>query len=77
MPDTSGLRIWIANGAVGTIEGSTCAYPGFLKRIEIMGTNGTAVMEEESLIKWEFSDETEEDKAIREKFCNGHLLHRR
>ena len=69
--DTAAVALKFANGAVGTIEGSTCAYPGFLKRIEIMGTKGTAVMEEESLIKWEFAEETEEDKAIRDKFCNA------
>ena len=69
--DTCAVALRFANGAVGTIEGTTCAFPGFLKRIEIMGTRGTAVMEEESLIKWEFSDETAEDKAIREKFCNA------
>ena len=69
--DTCAVALRFANGAVGTIEGTTCAYPGFLKRIEIMGTRGTAVMEEESLIKWEFSDETEEDIVIREKYCNA------
>ncbi len=69
--DTAAVALKFANGAVGTIEGSTSAYPGFLKRIEIMGTKGTAVMEEESLVKWEFAEETEEDKAIRAKFCNA------
>src|SRR5574344_937361 len=45
------------NGAMGCIEGTTCAYPGFLKRIEILGTEGSAVLEEESQVKWEFKDE--------------------
>ena len=69
--DTAAVTLKFANGAVGTIEGTTCAFPGFLKRIEIMGMNGTAVMEEESLIKWDFADETEEDKKIREKYCDS------
>ena len=69
--DTCAATLRFANGAVGTIEGTTCAYPGFLKRIEIMGTEGTAVMEEESLIKWEFAHETEEDEAIRRKFTDS------
>ena len=69
--DTAAVALRFRNGAVGTIEGSTCAYPGFLKRIEVMGTKGTAVMEEESLIKWEFAEETEEDKKIREKFLHA------
>ncbi|MBQ7729903.1 MAG: Gfo/Idh/MocA family oxidoreductase, partial [Spirochaetales bacterium] len=69
--DTAAVTLKFACGAVGTIEGTTCAYPGFMKRIEIMGMNGTAVMEEESLVKWEFADETEEDRIIREKYCDS------
>ena len=30
-----------ANGALGVIEASTAAYPGYLKRIEIHGSEGT------------------------------------
>jgi predicted dehydrogenase len=33
-----------ANGALGTIEATTCAYPGFPERIEIMGESATAVL---------------------------------
>ncbi len=52
------------NGAVGTLECSTAVYPGALKRIEIMGTEGTAVLEESNLIKWQFkSGEKAEDPA--------------
>ncbi len=39
------------NGALGVIEGATAVYPGFLKRIEISGSNGTIVLplEQETL----------------------------
>ena len=30
------------NGALGTIDATTTAYPGFLERIELIGRNGTA-----------------------------------
>lgn len=33
-----------ANGAFGTIDATTAAYPGFLERIEIVGEKGTAVL---------------------------------
>lgn len=69
--DTAAVTLKFANGAVGTIEGTTCAYPGFLKVIEIMGTKGSAVMEEESLTKWEFAEETPEDEEIRRKYSNA------
>jgi predicted dehydrogenase len=32
------------NGALGIIEASTAAYPGFLERIELIGRNGTATI---------------------------------
>ena len=44
-----------ANGALGVIEASTAVYPGYLKRIEIHGCEGTAVMEEEDIKIWDFA----------------------
>jgi len=57
------------NGALGVIEGSTTVYPGFLKIIEISGTKGSAIMEEENLKTWSFVDEKPEDKIIRNRFA--------
>ena len=44
-------------------------YPGFLKRIEISGTKGSAIMEEENLKTWSFVNEKPEDKIIRKRFA--------
>ncbi len=66
--DNAAVILRFENGAIGTIEGSTCAYPGFLKRIEVMGTNGSAIIEEEDLVAWKFKDEREEDEEIRKRF---------
>ena len=33
-----------ANGALGTIEATTAAYPGFPERIELIGASGTAML---------------------------------
>ena len=62
--DTIVATLKFANGALGTIECSTAVYPGVLKRIEIMGTSGTAILEESSLIKWQFEQEAKEDDLI-------------
>jgi len=59
------------NGALGVIEGSTSVYPGFLKRIEISGTKGSAIMEEETLKNWDFRKETKGDKEIIQEFMSG------
>jgi predicted dehydrogenase len=42
--DVAVATLKFANGALGVIEASTAAYPGYLKRIEISGSQGTAVM---------------------------------
>jgi predicted dehydrogenase len=37
------------NGAFGTLNATTCAYPGYPERIELICTNGTAILEGDSL----------------------------
>ena len=62
--DTIVSTVQFVNGALGTIECSTAVFPGALKRIEVMGTKGTAMLEENKLIKWEFENMTAEDEKI-------------
>jgi predicted dehydrogenase len=62
--DTAIATLRFANGALGVIEATTAAYPGYLKRIEIHGSEGTAVLEEEDLKAWDFAKPRKEDKAI-------------
>ena len=58
------------NGALGSIEATTTSYPGMLKRVEIHGTSGSAVLEEEDIKVWDFADATDRDEEIRQKFSN-------
>lgn len=62
---TASLRF--KNGALGVIEATTAAYPGTLKKIELAGSKGMAVLEEEDIIKWEFADASEADQRLREE----------
>jgi UDP-N-acetyl-2-amino-2-deoxyglucuronate dehydrogenase len=59
---TASLRF--KNGALGVIEASTAVYPGYLKRIELHGTEGSAVLEEEDLKTWDFAKKARGDAAI-------------
>ncbi len=59
------------NGAFGVIEGSTSIYPGFTKRIEVCGTQGSAILEDETLVAWSFKEEKPEDEEIRRKYSNA------
>jgi len=52
------------NGALGVIEATTAAYPGYLKRIELHGSEGSAVLEEEDIKAWDFAKKTRGDAAI-------------
>jgi predicted dehydrogenase len=66
--DTGVAALRFRNGALGVIEGSTASFPGSSKRLEISGTAGSAVLEEDALREWRFSEETEEDRMIRDSF---------
>lgn len=48
--DVATALVEFRNGAIGTIVGSTAAYPGFAERVEIHGTRGSAVLEWDRLI---------------------------
>jgi UDP-N-acetyl-2-amino-2-deoxyglucuronate dehydrogenase len=62
--DTAVACIEFASGALGTIVASTAAYPGSLKRIEISGSHGSAVLEEEAIVRWDFAKSHRSDAKI-------------
>lgn len=66
--DTSIVNLRFENGALGVIEASTAIYPGAYKRLEILGTDGSVVIEEEKIITWRFKEENDEDRVITQRF---------
>ncbi len=67
--DVAMATLKFESGALGIIEASTAIYPGYLKRIEIHGSAGSAVMEEEDLIKWDFAKTIKRDESILQKMA--------
>ncbi len=65
--DVAVASIKFASGALGVIEATTAAYPGYLKRIEIHGSEGSAAMEEEDIVKWDFAKKDRRDAAIQKQ----------
>lgn len=65
--DVAVANLKFKSGALGIIEATTTSFPGSLKRIEISGDQGSAVLEEEDLKEWNFAEETPEDADIRER----------
>ncbi len=67
--DVAVAALRFKNGALGVIEGSTAVYPGFLKKLEICGTQGSATLVEDDIKVWSFAEEREEDASVREQLA--------
>jgi len=62
--DNACAVIRYASGALGVIESSTSCAPGFSQQIEISGERGTAVLEGDAIVRWQFADDDPIDTAI-------------
>ncbi len=67
--DVAMATLRFANGALGVIEATTAAYPGALKRIEIHGSTGSAVLQEEDITTWNFARPTRADAALLQRMA--------
>jgi UDP-N-acetyl-2-amino-2-deoxyglucuronate dehydrogenase len=53
-----------ASGAMGVIESSTSCAPGFPQQIEVSGERGTAAIEGDAIVRWQFADTDPRDASI-------------
>ena len=67
--DTAVACLVFANGALGVIQAATSVYPGLPKTIAVHGDRGTAVIEQDDVLRWDFSPETADDRAVKERFA--------
>jgi predicted dehydrogenase len=67
--DTAVACLRFANGALGVIQATTSVYPGLPKTIAIHGDKGSAVIEQDDVLRWELTPETDEDRRIKERFA--------
>ncbi len=65
LEDTLLAFIDYSSGAQGVVQASTALWPGTDIRLEINGTDGTAIMIGERMDTWKFRDERPEDIEIR------------
>ena len=65
--DVAMATLRFSNGALGVLEATTAAYPGALKRVEIHGSEGSAVLQEEDLTTWAFAQAAPDDAALLER----------
>ncbi|HEX3151250.1 MAG TPA: Gfo/Idh/MocA family oxidoreductase [Gemmataceae bacterium] len=67
--DTAVACLKFKNGALGVIQATTSVFPGLPKTIGIHGDRGTAVIEQEDILRWEFATTTADDARIKEQFA--------
>ncbi|HNR36610.1 MAG TPA: Gfo/Idh/MocA family oxidoreductase [Candidatus Hydrogenedentes bacterium] len=66
--DLACATIQFENGALGVIEASTAIWPGHAAKVEIHGSEGSAVLEDGELRFWQFRKETKADARLRATF---------
>ena len=72
--DTVVAMLKFKNDSLGTIEASTACAPGFPRRVELSGTKGTVMLEDDRIVRWTFVDEQPEDEKIRRMEGEGEGL---
>lgn len=66
--DAATATLAFEGGAVGTVYGATSAFPGQPKRLEVFGTDGSAIVSDDALLEFSFRTPMPEDAAIRARF---------
>jgi UDP-N-acetyl-2-amino-2-deoxyglucuronate dehydrogenase len=61
--DTVVATLEFANGAIGTLEATTAAYPGYPRRVELSGTAGTVTIEHDRIVSCDLHDTPSEVRA--------------
>jgi UDP-N-acetyl-2-amino-2-deoxyglucuronate dehydrogenase len=67
--DTATAILRFRSGALGVIQATTSVYPGYPKTLAIHGNRGSAVIEQDDVLKWDFTPETDEDITTRQRFA--------
>ena len=67
--DVGSAIVKFKNGALGTLQATTAAWPGLLKKTEIHGTQGSAIIEQDDVQLWQFENEEPGDAALRQSLA--------
>lgn len=63
--DTTVASLVFPCGALGCIEATTAAFPGWSRRLELCGEHGSVCLEDDHIARWDFARAEPEDEAIR------------
>jgi UDP-N-acetyl-2-amino-2-deoxyglucuronate dehydrogenase len=67
--DTAVAVVRFKSGALGVIQATTSVHPGYPKTIAIHGDKGSAVIEQDDVVKWDFTLETDADRETKVRFA--------
>jgi UDP-N-acetyl-2-amino-2-deoxyglucuronate dehydrogenase len=67
--DTAVAVLRFKSGALGVIQATTSVHPGYPKTIAVHGDKGSAVIEQEDVLRWDFSPPTPADDEIKARFA--------
>ncbi len=69
--DLGAALVNFKSGALGTITAGTSLYPGYPERLEIFGTEGSAILEAGKLVAWKVRGKESESKKKDVSFASG------
>ncbi|MCC3359525.1 Gfo/Idh/MocA family protein [Bacillus sp. REN16] len=74
--DIAVATVKFKSGALGLIEGNTTAYPGFSTTLDIFGSNGSVIIENDHVKEWKFKSglEYENKQNIVEKNVSSNIV---
>jgi UDP-N-acetyl-2-amino-2-deoxyglucuronate dehydrogenase len=61
--DTAAAVIEFASGALGVVEATTSSYPGYARRLDVSGSEGTLVLEGDRLVGIDLRDQAQRAEA--------------
>ncbi len=67
--DTAVAALRFKSGALGVIQATTSVWPGLPKTIGVHGDQGSVVIEQDDLLRWDFKTPQPADEAIRQRFA--------
>jgi predicted dehydrogenase len=66
--DTAVAVVRFKGGALGVIQATTSVHPGYPKTIAVHGDKGSAVIEQDDVLRWDFTPESDADRGVKERF---------
>ncbi len=70
--DVAVVSLRFQSGALGLIEGTTSAYPGFSTRLDVHGNAGSVILENDAITFWQFENGLVCDEVLKTKGPKPH-----